>query len=541
MLKYSLAKDSLKGNKYTMKKALIIGAGPAGLTAAYELLTKSKDIEVVVFEESDCFGGISKTVNYKGNRMDMGGHRFFSKIPEVNAWWDKMLPMQGHPTYDDILLNRPMPLCEGGPDPEKEDRVMLTRHRVSRILFDSKFYDYPVSLKWETLKNMGFFTTMKVGFSYLASLFRKLPEDNLENFYINRFGRKLYSMFFEYYTANLWGRHPREIDASWGAQRVKGLSIIAIIKDIFGKIFKVKNRKVETSLIEEFKYPKLGPGQLWDVTAEEIVKLGGTIYKNAKVTKIHKNADNLLTGLSYEMNGEMLTMDGDYIISSMPVKDLVEGMNDVPSEPARIAAGLPYRDYMTLGVLVPKINLVNKTDIKTVSNIVPDCWVYVQDRHVKLGRFQIYNNWSPYMIKDLENTVWIGLEYFVNEGDEFWNMTEEEFSKIGIEEMIKLGLISSADVVIDTHMEKVKKAYPAYFDTYDEIDTLVDYLKTIDNLYCVGRNGQHRYNNIDHSMVTSFETVKNILSGEKDKTNIWSVNTEKEYHEEAKQNEAEVD
>ncbi|MBP3604484.1 MAG: NAD(P)/FAD-dependent oxidoreductase [Lachnospiraceae bacterium] len=524
-----------------MKKALIIGAGPAGLTAAYELLTKSDDIEVVVFEESDCFGGISKTVNYKGNRMDMGGHRFFSKIPEVNAWWDNMLPMQGHPTYDDIILNRPMPLSKGGPDPEKEDRVMLTRHRVSRILFDSKFYDYPVSLKWETLKNMGFFTTMQVGFSYLASLFRKLPEDNLENFYINRFGRKLYSMFFEYYTANLWGRHPREIDASWGAQRVKGLSIIAIIKDIFGKIFKVKNRKVETSLIEEFKYPKLGPGQLWDVTAEEIIKLGGTIYKNAKVTKIHKNADNLLTGLSYEMNGEECTMEGDYIISSMPVKDLVEGMNDVPSEPARIAAGLPYRDYMTLGVLVPKINLVNKTDIKTVSNIVPDCWVYVQDRNVKLGRFQIYNNWSPYMIKDLENTVWIGLEYFVNEGDEFWNMSEEEFSKIGIDEMIKLGLISSADVVIDTHMEKVKKAYPAYFDTYDEIDTLVDYLKTIDNLYCVGRNGQHRYNNIDHSMVTSFETVKNILSGEKDKTNIWSVNTEKEYHEEAKQNEAEVD
>ena len=216
-------------------------------------------------------------------------------------------------------------------------------------------------------------------------------------------------------------------------------------------------------------------------------------------------------------------------------------MNDVPAEASRIAAGLPYRDYMTLGVLVPKINLVNKTNIKTVGNIVPDCWVYVQDRTVKLGRFQIYNNWSPYMIKDLENTVWIGLEYFVNEGDEFWNMTEEEFSKIGIEEMIKLGLIDSADVVIDTHMEKVKKAYPAYFDTYDEIDTLVDYLKSIDNLYCVGRNGQHRYNNIDHSMVTSFETVKNILSGQKDKTNIWSVNTEKEYHEESTQNEAEVD
>ncbi|MDY3108685.1 MAG: NAD(P)/FAD-dependent oxidoreductase [Lachnospiraceae bacterium] len=523
-----------------MKKALVIGAGPAGLTAAYELLTKSEDMEVMVFEESDCFGGISKTVEYKGNRMDMGGHRFFSKIPEVNAWWDKMLPMQGSATYDDILLNRPMPLAEGGPDPEKEDRVMLTRHRVSRILFDNKFYDYPVTLKMETLKNMGFFTTMKVGFSYLAAILHKKPEDNLENFYINRFGRKLYSMFFEYYTENLWGRHPSEIDASWGAQRVKGLSVVAIIKDIFGKIFKKKNRKVETSLIEEFKYPKLGPGQLWDVTAEEITKLGGTIIKNAKVTKLQKEGDKIVS-LTYVKDGQEVTVEGDYIISSMPVKDLVAGMNDVPAEPARIAAGLPYRDYMTLGVLVPKINLENKTKLKTVSNIVPDCWVYVQDRRVKMGRFQIYNNWSPYMIKDLENTIWIGLEYFVNEGDEFWNMTEEQFSAFGVQEMVNLGLIDSPDVVLDTHMEKVKKAYPAYFDTYDEMDKLVEYLKSIDNLYCVGRNGQHRYNNIDHSMVTSFETVKNILSGEKDKSNIWSVNTEQEYHEEAAENEAEVD
>ena len=295
-------------------------------------------------------------------------------------------------------------------------------------------------------------------------------------------------------------------------------------------------------MIEEFKYPKLGPGQLWDVTASEVEKLGGTILKNAKVTRIQKNENNVITALTYEKDGQEHTIDGDYFISSMPVKDLVAGMNDVPEGPARIAAGLPYRDYMTLGVLVPRINLQNKTNIKTVGNIVPDCWVYVQDRNVKLGRFQIYNNWSPYMIKDLKNTVWIGLEYFVNEGDEFWNMTEEQFSKIGVEEMIKLGLIDSADVVIDTHMEKVKKAYPAYFDTYNEMDKLVEYLSSIENLYCVGRNGQHRYNNIDHSMVTSFETVKNILSGTRDKSNIWSVNTEKEYHESASTAEAgEVD
>lgn len=514
-----------------MKKAIIIGAGPAGLTAAYELLKKSKDIEVTVLEESDCFGGISKTVEYKGNRMDMGGHRFFSKSQEVNAWWNKMLPMQGKPALDDILLKRHVSLVKNGSNPEKEDQVMLIRHRVSRILFNSKFYDYPISLKLETFKNMGIFNTVKVGVSYLASLVHKLPENNLENFYINRFGRKLYSMFFEYYTENLWGRHPREIDASWGAQRVKGLSIIAVINDVFGKILKKKNRKVETSLIEEFKYPKLGPGQLWDVTAAEVEKLGGTIIKNAKVTKLHKNKNNIITSLVYEKDGKECTLEGDYFISSMPLKELVYGMNDVPAEPRKIAAGLPYRDYMTLGVLVSKLNLVNKTRIKTVGNIVPDCWVYVQDRNVKLGRFQIYNNWSPYMVKDLRHTIWIGLEYFVNEGDKFWNMTEKQFSKVGISEMIKLGLIDSPKMVIDTHMEKVKKAYPAYFDTYNEIDKLIKYLNTIDNLYCVGRNGQHRYNNIDHSMITSFETVKNILTGNKDKTNIWNVNAEQEYHE----------
>lgn len=514
-----------------MKRALIIGAGPAGLTAAYELLVQSKEIEVIVLEESDCYGGISRTVQYKGNRMDMGGHRFFSKDERVNAWWHKMLPLQGTPSRDDILLERDIPLEEQGPNPEKEDSVMLLRHRVSRILFSSKFYDYPISLKWETFKNMGLCNTLSVGFSYLASVFHKLPEDNLENFYINRFGRKLYSMFFEYYTENLWGRHPREIDAAWGAQRVKGLSILAIIQDVFRKIFKKKNRQVETSLIEEFQYPKLGPGQLWDITASKVEELGGTIIKNAKVVGIHKNDNNVITSLCYEKDGERITMEGDYIISSMPVRDLMAGMNDVPEEPSRIAAGLPYRDYMTLGVLVNKLEIKNETKMKTVGNIVPDCWVYVQDRNVRLGRFQIYNNWSPYMVDDLEHTVWIGLEYFVNEGDRFWTMTEEEFSQFAVSEMIELGLIHERSAVLDTHMERVKKAYPAYFDTYNDIDTLIEYINTIPNLFCVGRNGQHRYNNIDHSMVTSFEAVKNILSGTTDKANIWNVNTEQEYHE----------
>lgn len=515
-----------------MRKAFIIGAGPAGLTAAYELLKQADDIEVTVFEESQHMGGISKTVNYKGNRMDMGGHRFFSKVPEVNEWWERMLPMQGSPAYDDIKLDRTQEWKKGGPNPEKEDRVMLKRNRVSRIFFEQKFYDYPIQLKPELFINMGFLNTLEVGFSYLACLIHKRRENSLEDFYINRFGKKLYSMFFEHYTENLWGRHPSEIDPSWGAQRVKGLSIIAILKDVFGKMLpNKKNRHVETSLIESFSYPKLGPGQLWDVTASEVEKMGGRILKGCKVVSFEKNADNHITSLTYEQNGKQIRANADIFISSMPLKDLVGGLNDVPAREAAIAAGLPYRDYRTLGVLVKRLNLKNKTRIKTIGNIVPDNWVYVHDRSVTMGRFQIYNNWSPYMVVDLENTVWIGLEYFCNEGDKLWNMSDEEFTKLGIQEMIQMGLIDKASDVLDSHAESVKKAYPAYFDTYEEIDTLIAYLNTIDNLYCVGRNGQHRYNNIDHSMCTSFEAVHNIVNGISDRSNIWSVNTEKEYHE----------
>ncbi len=516
-----------------MQKVLIIGAGPAGLTAAYELMAKSKDFEVVVLEESDRFGGISRTVNYKGNRMDMGGHRFFSKVPAVNDWWEKMLPTQGAMPFDDVALGRTSTVVSGGPDPEKTDRVMLRRNRLSRIFFNSKFFDYPISLKFSTIKNMGFGTTFVVGCSYLKSVFHKREEKSLEDFYINRFGKKLYSMFFENYTENLWGRHPSEISPEWGAQRVKGLSIKAVLADMFGKLFRKKNRKVETSLIEEFAYPKLGPGQLWDITAADFEKMGGTILKNAKVVNLEQK-DGRLTGLVYEQNGKRITLKGDYVISSMPVKDLVEGLNDVPEAYRQIASGLPYRDYMTVGVLIPRLNLKNETKIKTMGNIVPDNWVYVHDKSVKMGRFQIYNNWSPYMVKNVENTVWMGLEYFCNEGDAMWSMTDEAFGRLGISEMVKMGLIDSENDVLDFHVERVKKAYPAYFDTYAQMDELRGYLDSIPNLFCVGRNGQHRYNNIDHSMCTSFEAVKNILSGDTRKDNIWNVNTEKEYHEESK-------
>ena len=515
-------------------RVLIIGAGPAGITAGYELKKRAPEMDVTILEADGRIGGISRTVRYKGNRMDIGGHRFFSKDKRVTDWWEDVMPTQGAPAFDYARLGRESTIREGGPDPEKEDRVMLSRNRVSRIYYRKKFFDYPVKMNVNTIRNMGFVTTMEAGMSYMAAAAKKLPEDSLENFYINRFGRKLYSMFFEGYTEKLWGRHPRNISADWGAQRVKGLSVTAILKDIAMKMVpgKVDSQKVETSLIEEFAYPKYGPGQLWESAAADFEEMGGKIIKHACVTSIH-NSDGHVDGLSWEdEDGNVHDMTADIVISSMPLRDLVAAMKDVPEDISEIAAGLPYRDFVTVGLLVHKLNLKNETKIPTLGNIVPDNWIYVQDTGVKLGRIQIFNNWSPYMVKDPENTVWIGLEYFCTEGDEYWNMPGRKWKGMGVRELKKMGVIGGIEDVIDAYCEKVKKAYPAYFDTYAQIDELIEYLNAYDNLYCIGRNGQHRYNNMDHSMETAFQTVDNILSGRSDKTNIWNVNTEKEYHEE---------
>ncbi|NCB91598.1 MAG: NAD(P)/FAD-dependent oxidoreductase [Clostridia bacterium] len=520
-----------------MKKVVIIGAGPAGLTAAYCLLQNSKEYEVTILEESDAIGGISRTVNYKGNRMDIGGHRFFSKDKDVNAFWNHIMPTQGAPAYDDKKLGREKPLAKDGPDPEKDDRVMLVRQRVSRIYYKKKFFDYPVKMNANTIKNMGLLQTGKAGISYLVSCVHKRPEDSLENFYVNRFGRELYSMFFERYTEKLWGRHPKEISADWGAQRVKGLSILAILKDMASRVLPQKGeRKVETSLIEEFIYPKFGPGQLWEQVAKDASRMGAKIIMNAQVNQLHQK-DGKISKVAYldRNTQEEKVMEGDIFISSMPLKDLVMDMGEnVPEDVYAAAKGLPYRDFVTVGLLVKKLNLVNETKIKTLNDLVPDCWIYVQDPGVKLGRIQIFNNWSPYMVKDVEDTVWIGLEYFCQENDEFWNLKPSKCATYAVKELVKMGIINSKDDVIDFHKEQVKKAYPAYFDTYSEIGQVTDYVNSFGNLYCVGRNGQHRYNNMDHSMVTSFETVKNILSGNNDKSNIWNVNTDAEYHETAK-------
>ncbi len=515
-----------------MKKVVIIGAGPAGLTAGYELLKDKKDeYEVIILEETQDIGGISKTVKYNGNRMDIGGHRFFSKDQKVMDFWEELMPIQGVNSFDDEKLGREKALKQGGPNPEKEDKVMLLRNRVSRIYYLKKFFDYPISLKLQTFTNMGFVKTIKAGFSYLKSVIIKKEENCLENFYINRFGKVLYSMFFEKYTEKLWGRHPREISADWGAQRVKGVSITAVIKDAFSKLFG-KSKKVETSLIQEFWYPKYGPGQLWETLAERIEEKGGKIQKGYFVKNICIE-DNKVKNIECIVNGKTEIIEGDIFVSTMPVKDLVAGFKgqEVPNEMKKIAEGLPYVDFQTVGVLVKKLKLENKTNIKTLNNIVPDCWIYVQEPEVKMLRFQIFNNWSPYLVKDAENTVWLGLEYTCKENDKYWNMSDEEFSKFAISELVSMQVIDKEDV-LDFHREKIKKAYPAYFDTYENMDDLVQYLNKFNNLFCIGRNGQHRYNNMDHSMATAMEAAYNIKNNITDKDNIWNVNTEKEYHEE---------
>lgn len=509
------------------EKAIIIGAGPAGLTAAYKLLKQNKNIDVTIFEELNQVGGISKTINYKGNRMDLGGHRFFSKSPEINELWNEIMPIQGSNSFDDTILKREKQLPSKGPNPDKEDNVMLIRTRVSRIYYLHKFFNYPVTLSVDTIKNLGVIRTAQSGVSYLKSIVFKKEETSLENFYINRFGKKLYSMFFEKYTEKLWGRHPKDISADWGAQRVKGISIRAVLKDSFKKLFHIKNKNVETSLIESFYYPKFGPGEFWEEMAKRIIKMGGKIEYNSKIDKINIK-DKHITSVTCN-NKEY---KADYFISSMPIKDLFNSFNTkVNPQVFNIATHLPYRDFITIGVLLKKLNLKNKTKIKTYNDLIPDCWIYIQEPNVKMGRIQIFNNWSPYMVKDYKESVWIGLEYFCNESDDFWNMTDKEASAFAINELIKMGIIDNKEEVLDTHREKVKKAYPAYFDSYKEIDKVIKYLNKIDNLYCIGRNGQHRYNNMDHSMMCGIKAAELIITKNKDKSSLWNINTEKEYHE----------
>ena len=533
------------------KIAVIAGAGPAGLTAALELL-RTTGVKPVIFEAEDVIGGISRTARYNGNRMDIGGHRFFSKSDTVMDWWQGILPLQGVASKDDIAIGRSVPLVQGGPDPEKTDYVMLCRSRLSRILFLRKLFDYPVSLNGDTIRNLGLWRMFKIGMSYLkVQLLPARKENSLEDFMINRFGVELYRTFFRDYTEKVWGVPCNKISPDWGGQRIKGLSITKTVVHALKQIFAgkkkpdvgaangadIRQKDTETSLIGQFLYPKFGPGQLWETVAEKVLKKGGEIHMNSKVVGVNRSADGKrVVSVVVDRGNSTETVSCDYFLSTMPVKELVASMDNgetpVPAEVKRVADGLVYRDFITVGLLLDKLLIKNPAKPGTPESklkFVDDNWIYVQESDVKLGRIQIFNNWSPYLVADPEK-VWIGLEYFATEGDEMWCMPDADFIKFAIAELDKIDVARPADVR-DSVVFHIKKAYPAYFGTYGEFNKIREYVDSIENLFLMGRNGMHKYNNMDHSMLAAMEVVKCIRENSTDKTALWNVNSEEDYHE----------
>jgi len=558
------------------KTALIIGAGPAGLTAALEFLRRS-DIVPVVLEASDEIGGISRTIKYKGYRMDIGGHRFFSKSDRVMQWWIDLMPpetvgdaatgvnhqisYQGKTRevtvpahlHQEPVLRGTGPIqhhvdveAEEQPETAEEvaakvvaheppdpDLVMLIRPRKSRIYYLRKFFDYPITLTATTLKNLGAVRTVKVGVSYMKSRVSQIaPEKSLEDFLINRFGRQLYLTFFKSYTEKVWGTPCNEISAEWGAQRIKGLSLTSAVKHFVKKALSQKKKGdlaqkgTDTSLIERFMYPKLGPGQLWEHVADLVKEKGGEIHMNWRVDKIHCEGERVVSVDAVNRSGERRTFAGDYFFSTMPMRELVTAIDaPVPANVREVSDGLQYRDFITVGLLADRLK-VREPD----GGLLKDTWIYVQEPDVLLGRLQIFNNWSPYLVAD-STKVWIGLEYFCYDTDDLWKMPDEDLKKFAIGEVAKIGILNAEDVS-DGHVVRVPKTYPAYFGTYNRFDELREFVDGFENLFLVGRNGMHKYNNQDHSMLTAMTAVDGIIAGNVDKAGLWEINTEQEYHEE---------
>jgi protoporphyrinogen oxidase len=519
------------------KIIVVVGAGPAGLTAAWELL-KDPDFHPIVLEASGEIGGLSRTVVHNGNRMDIGGHRFFSKSDWVMDWWKSHLPIQGSPARDDRDLSRPSSLEPGGPDPEMEDKVFLVRSRLSRILFLRKFFNYPIALSLRTLLQLGPWRIARILGSYLRTrLGRSGPERNLEDFFIHRFGRELYRTFFKDYTEKVWGVPCHSIRPEWGAQRIKGLSIrkalAHAIRQVLPRRRSLSQKTTETSLIERFLYPKLGPGQLWETVAGRVVAAGGEIRFHNRVVRMELDGERISTVVVRTPDGES-RIPCDQIVSSMPMRDLVEGLPRIPPAARDVSEHLVYRDYITAGVLLKRLKIRNQTRIPTLNGIIPDNWIYVQEKDARMGRIQFYNNWSPYLVRD-PATIWIGLEYFCQEGDELWNLDDGAFLRLACDELETLGIAQGSDI-LDSTVVRVPKAYPAYFGSYERMGELRAHLDTIPNLWCVGRNGQHRYNNQDHSMLSAREAVRQIMSGIRDPEAVWKVNAEETYHEDKANN-----
>ena len=523
------------------KTAIVIGAGPAGLTAACELLRRT-DVRPIVLEKTDALGGLSQTVNYRGNRIDIGGHRFFSKSDRVMRWWLERMPLEAtdgpcrivpgarEPAASDANPATDVPPSEG-PDPDRVDHVMLLRGRRSRIFYQRKFFDYPIRLSLDTLKKLGMARVMKIGASYARSmLFPVRHVTSLEDFFINRFGRELYHTFFESYTEKVWGRPCSEISAEWGAQRINGLSVTKALRHALKQPFTprdVTQKGTETSLIEQFLYPKYGPGQMWEHVAREVERRGGQVLRGMEVRRLEV-AGNCITGVEAvdAATGQPRPFQADYVFSTMPVQQLVRSLSTQPPEEVRrISDGLVYRDFITVGLLVDELKVKEHGG----SGLIRDNWIYIQEPDVRVGRMQVFNNWSPYMVAD-PSKVWIGLEYFANEHDDLWVQSDRELIALAREELARMGIIEP-DAVRDGTVIRMPKAYPAYFGTYDRFEELRAWIDGYENLFLIGRNGMHRYNNMDHSMLAAMVAVDNVLKGRTDKSNVWAVNAEQEYHE----------
>jgi protoporphyrinogen oxidase len=520
------------------RTALIIGAGPAGLTAAYELLERT-DVRPIVLEKSQEFGGIARTVRYKNLRIDIGGHRFFSKSDRVMEWWMKVMPVERAGVESFAITyqrkTRDVTPAVDAPDPDSADRVMLVRGRKSRIYFLRRFFEYPIQLTADTLKGLGALRTVKIGLSYMKAMANQIkPEQTLEQFFINRFGRELYLTFFKSYTEKVWGVPCDEISAEWGAQRVKGLSITKAIGHFLKKQFKggsgdISQKGTETSLIERFLYPKYGPGQLWEYVADDIVSRNGVVEKGWNVDRILTEGKRIRAiETVHAETGERRTLEGDYFFSTMPIKELIRCLDaDVPASVREVSEGLVYRDFITVGVLLNKLKINEQTP--QGARLLQDNWIYVQEPDVVVGRLQIFNNWSPWLVGE-EGKVWIGLEYFCNETDPIWSKPDAEMIDFATREIEKIGIIERSEV-LDACVIRVPKTYPAYFGSYDRFEEIKNYINQFENLFLIGRNGMHKYNNQDHSMLTAMTAVDNIIAGVTDKSNLWAVNTEMEYHE----------
>lgn len=514
---------------------VIIGAGPAGLTAALELVRDGR-AKPVVLEASTAVGGISRTIEYKGNRMDIGGHRFFSKSDWVMNWWLEILPIAAaEPAVEIAYQGQSRTVGADGTAFTESGRVMLVRDRLSRIYFLRRYFDYPIKLNAGTLTNLGPLRLLRIGVSYAWSmLFPRRPERSLEDFLANRFGDELYRTFFKDYTEKVWGVPCDRISAEWGAQRIKGLSIVEALRHALRQRFgsAAAEQATKTSLIEHFLYPRLGPGQLWQEVARRVVEGGGEIRFGQRVQGVRCDGGRAVSVLTADAAGQVAELPADHVISTMPVADLVAGMQPpAPGDVREIAAALPYRDFMTVGLLVSRMRPNRQARSTKANNMPPDNWIYIQERDVRIGRLQIFNNWSPDLVAD-PGKVWLGLEYFCQAGDDLWRLEDAAMIDLAAGELEQIGMIDRADV-LDATVIRVPKTYPAYFGAYEDFPRVRAWLDAIGNLYPVGRNGMHRYNNQDHSMLTAKLAVEAILDGKVGKATIWDVNIDDDYHEEA--------